>query len=76
MPGFMLNTMNFIALLIDLMFLYFGIGLLFGVWFVIAGASKLDEGVKGTPWHFRLILLPGSILIWSILLFKLMRRKP
>jgi len=63
------------SILIDLMFLYFAIGLLFGIWFVIVGASKLDEGVKGTPWHFRLILLPGSILIWSILLFKLISRK-
>jgi hypothetical protein len=64
-----------LSIVIDLMFLYFGIGLLFGVWFVITGASKLDKGVVGTPWHFRLMLLPGSILIWSILLYKLVSRK-
>jgi hypothetical protein len=64
-----------LSILIDLMFLYFGIGLVFGIWFIIAGAPKLDEGAKGTPWHFRLILLPGSILIWSVLLYKLVTRK-
>lgn len=66
---------NILSISIDLLFLYLGIGVLFGIWFVLKGAAKLDNGVKGTPWHFRLILLPGSILMWSVLIYKLISKK-
>ena len=49
-----------ISLLIDAFFIYLVIGLLFGLWFVTIGVTKLDDGAKGTSWHFRLILLPAN----------------
>ena len=64
-----------ISLLIDAFFLYLAVGILFTVWFILKGAEKLDEGVKKTPWHFRLILLPGSVLMWPVLLYKLLSKK-
>ncbi len=56
-----------------LMGIYLVIGLIFGIYFIIYGAQKLDDGVSGSPWHFKLILLPGSILLWLVLLIKLVR---
>jgi hypothetical protein len=64
-----------ISTLIDIFSVYILIGIVFGIWFVLRGATKLDEGVKGTPWHFRLILFPGSVLIWSVLTYKLLIKK-
>lgn len=54
---------------------YLLIGVLFGFYFVIAGAKKLDEGVEGTPWHFKLIIFPGSVLLWIVLIFKIIQKK-
>ena len=53
---------------------YLAIGILFSIYFYLKGSSKIDEGVKGTPWHFKLIIFPGVVLFWSVLLRKLMRR--
>ncbi len=64
-----------ISILVDIFFIYLALGLLFALWFVFAGASRLDKGVSQAPWHFRLMILPGSILLWLPLLVKLIRQK-
>ncbi len=64
-----------ISLAVDVFFLYLAIGVVFSIWFVFAGAAKLDEGVPKAPWHFRLIILPGSILLWVPLFIKLLKHK-
>ncbi len=78
MPVLILSLVmvNVINTFIELFFGYFLIGALFGVWFVLKGAAKLDEGVKGAPWHFRLVLFPGSCLLWPVLVYKLIKKKP
>ena len=63
-----------ISILIDALGIYMLTGLLFALWFVIVGVKKLDEGAHGTPWHFKLILVPGSILLWPVLTWKLMAK--
>ena len=62
-----------ISILTDCFLLYLVAGLIFAVYFVLAGAKRLDEGVQNTPFHFKLILIPGAILIWPLLTFKLLR---
>ena len=63
-----------ITLIVDIllgsMVCYLLLGLLFSVYFYIAGASRLDEGTNGTPWHFKLIIFPGVVLFWSVLFVK------
>ncbi len=49
---------------------YVILGLLFSVYFYIKGAARIDEGTQGTPWHFKLIIFPGVVLFWSVLLVK------
>ena len=51
---------------------YLIIGTLFSIYFVLFGVSQLDKNAKNTAWHFRLIIMPGSIFLWFILLYKLM----
>lgn len=47
---------------------YLGFGLLFGVAFVIAGAGRLDPHAKAGTWGFKILILPGSVLLWPLLL--------
>ncbi|WP_421765597.1 hypothetical protein [Ekhidna sp.] len=54
--------------------LYLILGLAFSIYFYARGASKIDEGTKGTPWHFKLIILPGVVLLWPSLFIKLFKR--
>ena len=63
-----------ISLTIDGFFIYVGVGLLFTIWFVLVGAKKMDDGMEGTPFHFKLILIPGSILMWPVLLIKIFKK--
>lgn len=67
--------MTFLTLLITLFYLYLGIGLLFGVWFVFKGVDKIDEQMHGTSWRTRLLLLPGTVGLWVVLLNKWLKTR-
>lgn len=66
---------DFISIAVDFFFVYLLIGLLFSIWFALAGAKKLDDGVSETPWHFKLIIIPGAVLLWVVLLAKIIRKR-
>ena len=53
------------------------IGLLVGLIFVFGGAGRIDPAAKGKglPWRVRLIILPGIIGLWPIMLAKLFMQK-
>lgn len=63
-----------VDILLGGMALYLILGVLFSFYFYLSGASKVDEGTKGTPWHFKLIIFPGVVLFWSVLLLKILRK--
>jgi len=52
---------------------YLALGLLFGLWFVAAGAGRLDPDARGMPLQARAILLPGSAALWPFLAWKQLR---
>jgi hypothetical protein len=65
------------AQIIVLVFIgYAAAGLVFGLWFVSLGVSRLDPAARGSPAVFRLLILPGSAALWPVLLVKLMRSRP
>lgn len=47
---------------------YAAVGLLFGVAFVARGVDRIDAGAHGAGWGFRLIVLPGAVAFWPLLL--------
>jgi len=53
--------------------IYFIIGILFGIYFFIDGAKRIDSGIKESKWIVRLILIPGVIATWPFLLNKLFK---
>ncbi|WP_394750832.1 hypothetical protein [Spongiimicrobium salis] len=63
---------------ISLLGIYSGIGLLFGLYFFFKGAFVIDEIVADSKWTVRLLLIPGAIGLWPLLLKKIISksRKP
>jgi hypothetical protein len=53
-----------------LILVYLAIGLAFAVAFVVKGALVIDKSAHETGVIFRLMILPGSILLWPYLLFR------
>ena len=54
---------------------YLGIGLLFGILFVSAFVGGLDPAAKGMKFSVRLLILPGVMLLWPLMLLKTLLRK-
>lgn len=64
--------METIALLfVYFLYAYFGIGLLFAIFFLWKGGlEEIDEGVKGSQRSFRFLMLPGITAFWPLMLQK------
>jgi hypothetical protein len=50
--------------------IYLAIGFLFAIPFVIKGIHKVDEGAHGGSIGFRIIIIPGTMVFWPLLLKK------
>ena len=48
--------------------IYDGIGLLVAILFLLFGIGRADAAAKGTGIFFKLIILPGIVLLWPIIL--------
>ena len=67
------------ANIINIIFICIGIyllcGLVFSVIFISKGLQVLDEGSHGAGIGFKLIIIPGCMVFWPLLLKKWMRAK-
>ncbi len=61
------------SLVVALLVGYAWIGLVFTAWFLVAGIRRLDEVAASGTIGFRILLVPGSIALWPILLSKSIR---
>ncbi len=50
--------------------LYVAAGLLFALWFVIAGLARVDESAREASWALCLLLLPGAVAFWPLLAWR------
>ncbi|MEO1554220.1 MAG: hypothetical protein AAFR82_09795 [Pseudomonadota bacterium] len=57
--------------------LYFVAGFLVGLIYVFGGAGRIDPAAKGKglPIRVRLLILPGIVGLWPIMLIKLFAQK-
>ena len=60
------------TLLLALGGLYWKIGLLPAVAFVLVGAGRIDAGARAGSIGFRLIILPCAVLLWPLVTWKWM----
>ena len=65
-----------VTIILTIVAAYLAAGLVFAIPFVIKGVTKIDESAIGSKWGFRLIIIPGVIVFWPVLLKKWMRIPP
>ncbi|MGE0461887.1 MAG: hypothetical protein AB7Q16_11010 [Vicinamibacterales bacterium] len=58
------------ALLVGLATSYVVIGACFAIVFVARGIDSIDPMARGASWAFRLLVLPGSVVFWPLLLVR------
>jgi len=58
--------------LFSIVLIYLIIGVGFTIYFLLEWVEKIDESAKGTDWKFKLIIAPGCILLWPVLLKKIL----
>jgi len=49
---------------------YLFAGLIFAILFIIKGVERIDKGAHGGSIGFRLIIIPGTMVFWPLLLSK------
>lgn len=52
---------------------YFIIGLLFGVYFALAGCSRIDPTAASARVLVRLLWLPAAAILWPLLLIQILQ---
>ena len=62
--------MILVYIILVIVAVYLFAGLVFAIPFVIKGVAKIDEGAHGSTWGFRIIIIPGVIVFWPLLLKK------
>jgi len=50
--------------------IYLFAGALFTIFFLLKGIKKVDYDSHGSSWGFYLIIVPGCIMLWPLLLIK------
>ena len=50
-------------------------GLGFGVLFVLRGAARLEPAARDATPAFRLLVFPGAVTLWPVLLLRLLRSR-
>jgi hypothetical protein len=67
--------LTIINIFITFLGIYFAIGFLFGLYFIIKGAPKIDPLMINTKKKVRVLLFPGIIATWPFLIAKLFKSK-
>jgi len=57
-----------VILVIALVYLLCGLAV--GLPFVLRGVDRVDEAARGAPLGFRLLILPGTIVLWPLMVTK------
>jgi hypothetical protein len=65
--------MMVVQIILILVLIYLVLGVLFVIPFLVKGISKVDEGAHGGTVGFKIIIIPGVIVFWPVLLKKWMK---
>jgi hypothetical protein len=60
--------MAFAQAFVFLLSIYGGLGAVFAIGFVTAGAGRVDSSARGAGLGFRLLIFPGTAALWPLLL--------
>ena len=62
-----------IEVILIIVLIYLVLGVLFVIPFLVKGITKVDEGAHGGTIGFKIIIIPGVIVFWPVLLNKWMK---
>ena len=65
--------MAIVTIILYIVAVYLALGFLFMIPFVIKGVDRIDEGAHSSSIGFRIIIVPGVIVFWIVLLKKWMK---
>jgi hypothetical protein len=63
-----MGTIEAATAILGALALYTGIGAVFAAAFLAAGAGRLDPAARDGGFGFRLMILPGLIALWPLML--------
>ena len=74
---FLLLTFDFFMaeILLIIVAIYLVLGVLFVFPFLMKGLNTVDEGANGSTIGFKIIIIPGVIVFWPVLLSKWTKKK-
>jgi hypothetical protein len=61
---------NLAAPLVAIVSGYLILGVLFAAPFVTRGVNRIDPLAPTAPWTFRLLMVPGTVVFWPLLLVR------
>jgi len=64
-----------VGIVISVIGIYLLCGIFFAIPFVIKGVTVIDDGTQGAKLGFRIIIIPGTIIFWPLLLKKWVKAK-
>lgn len=59
------------GLVVDAVAVYAALGLIVGLYVAWRGAGRLDPAASDAGWGFRLIIVPGCVAFWPLLVWRL-----
>ena len=62
-----------VEIVLIIVLIYLLLGVLFVIPFLLKGLTKVDEGAHGGTIGFKIIIIPGVIVFWPVLLSKWMK---
>ncbi len=60
--------MMIVSVILVALGIYLAGGVVFAVPFVLGGVNRLDPHAKSGTWGFRVLIVPGTIFLWPLLL--------
>lgn len=68
-------TLPLARILLDIAVIYFGLGVLAAIWIALRGLGRLDPVAAHGTLGFRLLILPGLMALWPLMLLRCIRGK-
>ncbi|HEX5655031.1 MAG TPA: hypothetical protein VFX58_18270 [Chitinophagaceae bacterium] len=59
-----------VEIILIIVLLYLALGAVFFIPFLLKGIQKVDEGTRGSTIGFKIMIIPGVIVFWPVLLRK------
>ena len=60
--------MTAVVIIFGIIGVYLALGFIFMIPFIAKGINKIEEGAHGSGVGFRIIIIPGVIIFWPVLL--------